>query len=66
MTDDYYPFDFGAWKSKEGLNCPKHGLQQGGLAIAVTPYRDRPPITRKYCGLCVLEALDACARLNEP
>lgn len=57
MTD-YYPFDFGSWKSGEGRECPRHGQQYGGLLIVVSP-RPGETITRQYCGMCVLQLLDS-------
>jgi hypothetical protein len=54
----YYPFDFGAWRSKDGMFCPKHGTQDGGPLIKVQPTEDQPPATKLYCGKCYLELLD--------
>jgi hypothetical protein len=63
MTEDHYvPFDFGTWRSPAGMDCPRHGLQDGGLVIQVSPRRNGGEvITRRYCGVCVLTALDAAS-----
>jgi hypothetical protein len=66
MSEPYFPFDLGSWASTSGRQCPKHGLQQGGLAISVTPHRGAPAVIRNYCGLCVIEALDAVLPQLEP
>lgn len=66
MADDYIAFDFGSWTARTTpLVCPRHGRQDGGLSISVTPRRGETPIVRKCCGLCVLDALDRLAALEE-
>ena len=54
----YIPFDFGSWKQHAGMSCARHGKQDGGLAISVRSHRADEPYIRRYCGLCVLDALD--------
>ena len=57
------PFDFGMWRSKTGANCPIHGEQFGGLAIVVN-VPNHPEILRKYCSLCLVDALDrSCTQI---
>lgn len=60
MTDDYFPFDLGTWQARDkpGLECPRHGPQDGGLVLRVVPRRGETPIVRKFCGLCVIDALE--------
>jgi hypothetical protein len=61
VDDSYFPFDFGAWSASEDappMICSRHGLQEGGLLIKITPRRGQPAISRKFCGLCVLDTLD--------
>jgi hypothetical protein len=62
MSEHYIPFDFGAWSTKtpadKPMICSKHGAQEGGFLISVTPRRGQSTFRRKYCGMCVLEALD--------
>lgn len=62
---DYIPFDLGTWQSDAGRECPRHGRQHGGLAIAVSP-RPGETITRQYCGLCVLQALERATAWEAP
>jgi hypothetical protein len=71
MADDietkpkHLPIDFGPWTGAR-WNCPRHGFQDGGLAIQVRPRRDGGDvITRRYCAVCVLAALDASCSNHE-
>lgn len=59
MSEAYFPFDFGAWRSTDPMTCPRHGPQYGGPMVRVTPQEGGPVTTRRYCGLCVIDALDA-------
>jgi hypothetical protein len=66
VTDDYIPFDFGSWKSGAGRECSRHGRQYGGPSFAISP-RPGEIIIRRYCGLCLLDALDrAVPPLDSP
>jgi hypothetical protein len=53
----YLPFDFGSWSSKEGLECPTHGLQRGGILLQFTAHPNKEPVNYQYCGACVIEMM---------
>jgi hypothetical protein len=51
------PFDFGSARGK--FYCRRHGEQNGGIAIKVDSYPDKPAIEKVYCGHCIVDALDS-------
>jgi hypothetical protein len=51
------PFDFGPAGGR--YHCRRHGDQEGGLAIRVDASPDKPAITRVFCGLCIIEAIES-------
>jgi hypothetical protein len=55
LIDDYFPFVIGPWRGE--LDCPRHGMQDGGLVVQIRPRRGGKVITRRYCGSCVLVVL---------
>jgi len=59
MSDHYFPFDFGPWRSDEGVTCPRHGIHHGGLKVKVTPTKGGPSVVRQICGLCIIDVIDA-------
>ena len=56
--NDYIPFDFGTWRQIDGLDCFRHGMQDGGPVFNIQPHVDEKATVRRYCGLCIMEALD--------
>jgi hypothetical protein len=40
------------------MDCPVHGKQLGGLLLKVQPTPEAEAVMRKYCGMCVMAALD--------